>query len=193
MVLIVPKVHQKDINGCLPACIKMVLDYYIQTGKTPNMEELTIDEIRRKARIKKLEGGHYSMMNINDCETFNNNFLSKFGLTLNVFGDQNIQNISKLINDDKPPILIYNVPTYLNKIGFEMEQRTDKHCLVVRDLNITQNKIIINDPEKILDLFNEFDLSALIESWRFTGSILLWIDYPYTKPITEWFKGEKSA
>lgn len=184
MVLIVPKIYQKDENACLPVCIKMVLDYYIQTGKVTNIEEQTVDNIRKKAKVNKV-GKNYSMMNISNCNTLNDS-LSKSGLSFNFLGIQKIQDVIRLLNEDKPPILVYNAWMYLNQLGYLKDLQDHKHALVVRDLNIEKNEILVNDPDKTLDSLNPFNLSGLLESWRYEGSILLWMNYPQTKTLKEW-------
>ena len=184
MGLEVPKVHQKDETGCLPACIKMTLDFYIKTGRIQDMEENTIDEIRKLAGIKKIKKDQYPMMTLNDCFALNTN-LRKYSLFIMAEGNKQQKDISRLIKSDIPPILVYNVPIYLNGIGFDMDIREHTHCLIVKELNRGEDKVLVNDPDQTLDSYQSFRLSSLLEAWRYKGSMLLWIEHT-TKPLTKY-------
>ena len=194
MVLGVPKLLQKDENACLPTCIKMVLDFYIQTDRASDLEEMTVEKIRKKAQVKKIDNTHYNMMKLADCDVLNT-YLKRFNLSIFWGGDKKPRDITQLINDDIPPILVYNVPIYLKGIGYDVGVRDQKHSLVVKGFNMENSQILVNDPDETLDSLGEFRLSPLFEAWKYVGSKLLWIGQ-LQKPLTQkkwesFYGGEK--
>jgi len=124
-MLKIPYTKQPNDYTCVPACIKMTLDYYKMKNPKTN-RRWTIQELSRLCKTNKIKGTTFTNLN---------HTLKKVGLKR--IKVDHIMDMLEYIEDRNIPVMAF-IPDY------ELPDEED-HCVLVKGLE-NYNTIVMADP-----------------------------------------------